>query len=242
MQSAIKKISKVIFDFDNTLFDAMQLKFLFRDIAMVNGYSDEESRAIYRAARNDQEGIIAITLERYLEEIRRRVHAEGKRINEAQTRAVIEKISEKGRELLLPGASELIEFCRIKNLDYYLLSLGVRPWQLQKMGWVGLDKIFTDKNTVFTVKENGGKVEALRFLFGAGFIGAGAVLFNDRVDESGELLNEFKELLVFLRCDKRDKRSGDQKAVANLLKQFGDRVVAADNLPELLGFFKKYAS
>lgn len=234
------KITTVIFDFDNTLFDSMQLKFLFRGIAQVNGFNDEESRNIYAEARNDEHGIIAITLERYVDEVRRRCEVEGKKFHENATRREVEKIKNIGIGLLLSGANELIDFCKEKKLNYYLLSLGVRDWQLEKMRWVGMDKIFNNKNTVFTVKESGGKVEAMQALFGNEFTGQGAVLINDRIDESADLLDEFPDLKVFLRRDERDERSIGETVVKNLLDRFGDRIVIVDNLVELLRVFKTY--
>ncbi|OGH93725.1 MAG: hypothetical protein A2538_02470 [Candidatus Magasanikbacteria bacterium RIFOXYD2_FULL_41_14] len=240
MEQVTNKKMKIIFDFDNTLFDSMQLKSMFRDIARVNGFSDAESRAFYSAARNDEDGIIAITLDRYLEEVRTRCISENKQIDEKATRAAVDKIKKNGVDLLLPGAKELLKFCCNQNFDYHLLSLGVRSWQMEKMRWVGIDKIFTDSNTVFTVKEAGGKVEALRELFGFDFTGKNTVLFNDRADESDELLEEFSDLVVFLRRDERDERSSG-KVVNDLLKNYGDRVFIAGNLSELLNSFINYA-
>ncbi|OGH87983.1 MAG: hypothetical protein A3J93_02295 [Candidatus Magasanikbacteria bacterium RIFOXYC2_FULL_42_28] len=241
-KNLIGKKPTVVFDFDNTLFDAMQLKFLFRAIAQANGFSDEQSRAFYSAARNEQDGIIAITLARYVDEVRRRCQVEGRNIDEIATGAVVGEIQKKGAGLLLSGARELLEFCQQKKLNYYLLSLGVRDWQLEKMRWVKIDKIFSDKNTVFTVKENGGKAEALRALFGADFTGKNTVLFNDRADESAELLLAFNDLVVFLRRDTRDERSSGEKVMANLRADYEDRIVIADGLLELLKIFKKYVS
>jgi len=232
-------VKSVVFDLDNTLIDAERVKWFFRQLALRHGFTEEEARDIYRQARNEKSGRIAITDGRFLQFLKETLESQGKRLDCGIVEEVFSEVEKEKDKLLFAGVEELIKFCAQHGIQSSLLSLGVEEWQKKKMRWVGLDEFFDDKNTVFTVEENGGKREALRKLFGKDFSGDGVVLFNDRPDESGELLDAFPGLRIFVRRDLDDIRH-DEKRWGEFIKKHEGRVVVATDLQTLLEKFKEY--
>ena len=232
-------VTDVVYDLDNTLIDAERVKWFFRQLVIRHGLTEEEAIGIYRQARNEEDGKIAITDERFLQFLRRELAARGKELDTDIVEDVFSKIKNEKEKLLLPGAVDLIKFCGKCEIRNHLLSLGVEEWQKKKIGWVGLDEFFNDENTVFTVEENSGKSGALRKIFGENFNGTGVVLFNDRVDESAELLDAYPELKVFARRDINDARH-DDAVWQEFSKKYEGRAVVATDLNILLEKFREY--
>jgi phosphoglycolate phosphatase-like HAD superfamily hydrolase len=234
-------LKAVVFDLDNTLINAERVKWFFRRLAEAHGFTDDEAKEIYRLARNHNTGEIAISDERFIQFLEMDLIENGKQLDHKIVEETFKEISENKKELVFAGAEELVEFCKENNWSHYLLSLGVEKWQKKKIAWAGLNKFFNDENTVFTVKENGGKREALQDLFGKDFTGKEVVLFNDRPDESGELLNFFPDLIIFVCRNLQDVRHSedDWKKFA---EKYSGRVVMANSLLELFLQFKEYVA
>jgi len=239
MENIMSGVTDVVYDLDNTLIDAERVKWFFRQLAKRHGLTEEEARGIYRQARNEEDGKIAITDERFLQFLRQELVELGKELDTDIVEDVFSKIKKEKEKLLLPGAVDLIKFCGKREIRNHLLSLGVEEWQKKKIGWVGLDEFFNDENTVFTVEENSGKSGALRKIFGENFNGTGVVLFNDRVDESAELLDAYPELKVFARRDINDARH-DDAVWQEFSKKYEGRIVVATDLNILLEKFREY--
>lgn len=239
MENIMSGVKNVVYDLDNTLIDAERVKWFFRQLALRHGFTEEESREIYRQARNEEDGKIAITDERFLRFLEETLTKQGKQLDNEIVEKVFSEVEKEKEKLLFPGAVELIEFCKQQKIENSLLSLGVKEWQKKKMRWVGLDKFFHDKNTVFTVEEDGGKREALQKLFGKDFTGEGVVLFNDRPDESGELLDTFPGLKIFVRRDMSDTRHNEE-VWGEFMKKYEGRAIVATDLKNLLEKFKEY--
>lgn len=239
MDNIMSGVTDVVYDLDNTLIDAERVKWFFRQLALRHGFSEEQAREIYRQARNEEDGKIAITDERFLRFLKETLAKQGKRLDDRIVEEVFSEVEKEKEKLLFAGATELMEFCQQRGIKNSLLSLGVEEWQKKKIGWVGLDKFFNDENTVFTVEEDGGKKEALQKLFGKDFTGKGVVLFNDRPDESAEFLEAFPELKIFVRRDMNDARHDDE-VWQEFSKKYEDRAVVATDLNILLEKFREY--
>jgi len=239
MEKFMKGIKHAVYDLDNTLIDAERVKWFFRQLAVRHGFTEKQAQEIYKQARNEEDGKIAITDERFLRFLKETLKRQGKQLNDQIVEEVFSEVEKDKGKLLFPGAVESIEFCEQRKIENSLLSLGVKDWQKKKMRWVGLDKFFNDQNTVFTVEENGGKKEALQKLFGKDFTGEGVVLFNDRPDESGELLDAFPGLKIFVRRDMNDARHDDE-VWREFSKKYEGRAIVATDLRTLLEKFKEY--
>jgi len=234
-------LKAVVFDLDNTLINAERVKYFFRRLAEAHGLTDDEAKEIYKLARNYNTGGIAISDERFIQFLEIDLIEKGRQLDAGLVEKVLKEISENKKELVFNGAEELVEFCQKNNWPHYLLSLGVEKWQKKKIAWAGLDKFFNDENTVFTIKENGGKRGALQDLFGKDFTGEGVVLFNDRSDESADLLEFFPNLIIFVCRNLEDARhsENDWKKFA---EKYSSRMIMANSLLELSLRFKEYAT
>jgi hypothetical protein len=146
-----------------------------------------------------------------------------------------ERLSEIGPSLMFEGARDMLRACS-ERFECYLLSLGVPVWQREKISLADIERYFSPERIIFTDRE-GGKVSALRELFGAQFDGADTVFFNDRPDESTELLEEFPKLHLFIRRDVHDQRYRDDAIWKSLYEQFPGRVVIASEVAQLFHVF-----
>jgi phosphoglycolate phosphatase-like HAD superfamily hydrolase len=225
----------VIFDFDNTLFDTETIKEYFWKIASIHDFSPAEILVLYRAAR-EADGHITITVESFLTVLKNELAQQGKVFLDRQVYEIINEME--NAEGLLPGAQRLLEFCQREQFPRYLLSLGVAKWQAQKVRRSGVEHYFEKDKIIFTSNIAEGKKEVLKQLFGRSFNGARTVLFNDKPDETAELLTAFPKLGAFLRREVRDGRYGADD-FQSLAKQFPGRVFWSETLDELTTVFKK---
>lgn len=224
----------VIFDFDNTLFDTETIKEYFWKIAALHGFSSAEILVLYRAAR-EADGHITITVESFLTVLKNELARQGKVFLDRQVYELINEMENaKG---VLPGALKLLELCQRQQLPRYLLSLGVARWQAQKIQRSGIGHYFENDKIIFTTDVKEGKKDVLKKLFGRSFNGSHTILFNDKPDETEELLITFPKLGVFLRREVRDARYGADDFQA-LVKQFPQRVFWSETLDELTAVFK----
>lgn len=230
-----KKIERVVFDFDNTLFDTEAKKSALYRMAEAHGYSRADAKEIYRAARTAQEKIM-MSLSSYVHVLRERLHAEGKEFLSGDVSRIIGTMEE--GDGLLPGAKELLRYCLSKSLPCYLLSLGVKAWQEEKVKQSGITEFFPRHHIVYTDTLETGKIDVLHKLFGRSFDGAGTVIFNDKPDETAALLTIFPELLAFVRIETRDERYAPD-TYRSLADQFPGRVFLSEQLSQLHDLFAR---
>lgn len=219
----------VVFDFDNTLFETEKLKEKFYAMAEIHGYTREDAKHIYNEARVASERII-INLSSYLVILREQIHADGLTFLSEEVSSIIEKVG-KG-DGLLPYARELLKFAQVQGLDMYLLSLGVKEWQEEKVRQANIDKFFEDGKIIYTDQIKGGKVQVLRELFGTDFTGANTAIFNDKPDETRLMLESFPDIVAFARYEVKDDRFSPINFDV-LEKDFPGRVVWSEDLREL---------
>lgn len=222
-------IKKVVFDFDNTLFDTEAVKFFFRRVAMELGYSEAEAKIFYHEARTDG-NIMAITFDAYVEVVKKHLQRDKKDFFPAVVESIFKKMKKEGH--LLSGALELVEFCRTEGLQSYIVSLGLESWQREKFKLSGLESYFEPSHVVYSAQIEDGKTNSLKSLFGAGFDGSETALFNDKPDETAQLLRDFPQLKAFVRQEPRDQRY-KQTSFNQLMVSFPGRVKCSRELAVL---------
>ncbi|OIO19084.1 MAG: hypothetical protein CO029_04465 [Candidatus Magasanikbacteria bacterium CG_4_9_14_0_2_um_filter_41_10] len=215
----------VVFDFDNTLFEAERLKFALYGFVETYGFSQEDAKEMYRLSR-DLDGHVTFSPERFCEVLN--VAIEKKQQGTSVDPSFV-------REHLMhhvgvvTGAIELLTLLKEKNISMYLLSLGVSEWQHEKVKMSGIDVFFASDRIHYTTHVQEGKIIALRSIFGENFTGENTYLFNDKPDETKVLLASFPELHVYLRCDVTDMRYV-RADFDELVNEYGDRAMYADDL------------
>jgi phosphoglycolate phosphatase-like HAD superfamily hydrolase len=224
-----EKITRVVFDFDNTLFDTERRKQLLYEMAMLHGYSKEEGKKMYDEARVVGEKIV-ISLSSYISILQEYVTRDKKQFRAVDVSSLIQKMHH--GDGLLSGAKKLLFWCKSLPVEMYLLSLGVRGWQEEKVAQAGIADFFGDEHIVYTDKVDNGKIKSLQMLFGENFKGEGTLIFNDKPDETAALLQEFPGLVACVRREPLDDRFSED-SYTDLKKNFPDRVVCSERLEEL---------
>lgn len=223
-------VTHVIFDFDNTLYQTEKLKAKFYAMAEIHGYTREEAKDIYNEARVASEKII-INLSSYLVVLREQIQADGLTFLNEEVSEIIKKVGH--GDGLIPYARELLKYTHEQKLEMYLLSLGVKEWQEEKVQQSNINQYFKNGNIVYTDKIKGGKVSVLKELFGESFTGTGAIIFNDKPDETRRMLEAFPDIKAFVRYEILDDRYSPINFDV-LEKDFPDRVIWSEDLKELL--------
>lgn len=222
-------IERIVFDFDNTLFDTERRREYFYEMVELHGYSREAAYAMYLETRVAQEKIF-ISLASFLTTLKRKLNQDGKTfLSEEVSQKIVEMNAGDG---LLPGARSLLEQCVKLTVPLYLLSLGVREWQEEKVQQSGIGKFFPRDHIIYTDRIHGGKETALRDLFGASFDGAGTLVVNDKPDETERLLETFPRLSACLKIEARDPRI-NQAQYALVAERFSSRAVVAAELADV---------
>ncbi|MFB6226332.1 MAG: HAD family hydrolase [Candidatus Paceibacteria bacterium] len=233
--SDLSHIEKIVFDFDNTLFDTETKKQNLYKMAEIHGYSHDEARQIYKKARTENEKII-MSLSSYMKVLRERVNEDDKEFKSDQVSEIITEL--KGGDGLLPYAAEFLKYCLSEGLETYVLSLGQKDWQEEKVQQSGIKDFMPEDNIVYTNSTNGGKQRFLRQLFGDDFTGSETLFVNDKPDETGDILSDFPDLLAMLRREPRDDRYQDED-FKRLKEQYPQRVITySEQLKQLLDKFK----
>lgn len=228
------EIKRIIFDFDSTLFDTEYIKDIFWHLGSIHGYSLEETQQIYKEARERGE-TITMAIGSFLIALKKHCINDGKVYNDKKVEHIITKLPR--HERLLPGAEDLLIFCKKKPVELYLLSLGVPAWQEEKVKNSGADKFFETDNIIYTDDINVGKEKVLQDLFGDDFKGDGTVMFNDKPDETDILLQRFPDFLMFVKREVRDRRFVKNDFV-NLQEKYPDQIIWSENLVDLLTALK----
>lgn len=225
----------VIFDFDSTLFDTESRKEWLWKMAAAHGYSRPEAIAIYQRARQ-RGGTMVLSLGSWLAALDQQRERDGRARQDDDLNALIAAMEE--ASALVSGARELLTWCRDQNLIRYLVSLGERSWQEEKLKQAGAGRWFEPGHILYTTDIRHGKAELLRRLGGPGFTGQRTALFNDKPDETRELLQTFPDLVAFLRHETRDQRY-QAADFEKLVSEFPGRAHWSPELLELLPPFKQ---
>ena len=231
-----KPVSSVVFDLDNTLINTEKIKEYFYEMAVVHGYSLYIAKEIYVESRT-KGGKVIMSFDQYIKVLRQWLARDGREFKDKEIEEIKGKIYS-GVDLLIPGAVELLDFCKNKGLKIYLLSLGVPTWQHDKFKMAGLDKYFDEgSEVVYTDMVGEGKVEAIKRIFNQGLDGEEIVLFNDKPDETEYILSVIN-LRAFLRKDSKDDRYTEGDYV-DLQSRYSDRLTWSDDLKVLKEEFTK---
>jgi len=149
-------LKAAIFDLDSTLIDTQIIKKRLFDFLMeAYNFSKDEVKEIYENARVDNKGKNTFSLER-LEKV----------IKDGDKK--LAKWFEKTEmDLLIEGVDKILSFFRVNKIPIYILTLGVKRWQLDKIKKSGLGDLLTKpekKNIKFTDEEDStkGKEEEIR--------------------------------------------------------------------------------
>jgi len=223
----------VIFDFDNTLFDTESLKQSWYEMACVHGYTHTDAEEIYRQSRVNG-ARMAVSMSAYITALRMRVEQDGKTFLFVEVSDSIERM--KQGPSLLPGARMLLAYCVKHDLDRYILSLGVREWQEEKIARAGVSRYIPSANIMYTDSIDTGKIQLLRERFGEDFSGADTILWNDKPDETATLLDAFPQLIAFVRREVRDVRY-PRSSYDSLLQKYPQRVRWSTDLRILFPYF-----
>ncbi len=228
--NSFKKIHTAVFDFDNTLFDTELVKRKLREVVMDYGVDSEIAQKVYDLASvNGDE--VTFSIEYFFEVLQKELEKLSIQVPDGDFEKLREKILEGAN--LLKGAKEILDKCKNENMKMYLLSLGVKKWQDEKLDFAGIRNYFDNENIVYTLGVKLGKVETLKNIFGNGFGGSGCVLFNDKPDETEAILEAFPEMKVFLRFDKRDFRYSEQN-FKDLREKYSDRIEYSSDLSDFI--------
>lgn len=228
------RIDAVIFDFDSTLFDTEKKKHGFYEIAECHGYTRREAKDMYDQSRA-QGNRMMISIAGFLSVLRESLTQSGKEFQSKEVSNIIDQMN-KGVGLL-PGAKALLEFSKRREMPMMLLSLGVREWQEEKVNKSGVDRCFATEDIVYTDILDTGKIDIIRERFGKDFDGVGVVLFNDKPDETADILRAFPKMFAYVRREVRDDRYTEED-FSSFQAAFPDRVVYADDLQFLRGLFQ----
>lgn len=237
MKSPLKlpsPIERIVFDFDNTLFDSEAKKQGLYRMAEVHGYSRAEAMELYDKARVRQEKIM-MSLSSYVDVLREALLRDNKLFLAGDVSDIISHM--KRGDGLLPGARELLAYCHDRMIPLYLLSLGVREWQEEKVEQSGIEKYFSKDNIIYTELLHEGKKQSLKELFGSGFTGKGTLLVNDKAGETMELLTAFPDLVALVRIELRDPRNRAEE-YEQLARDFAPRVQMHESLVVLKDFLQ----
>lgn len=231
----LPQIEQVVFDFDNTLFNTEKFKQKLYKMAKIHGYSHERARNIYKRSRTENERII-MSLSSFINVLKEDLQKDEIDFKSEKVSDMITDM--KNNDGLLPYAAELLKYCKQQDLDTYVLSLGYKEWQEEKIEQSGIKSILDEENILYTDNIENGKQGILRDLFGKNFSGENTAFFNDKPDETGDILHDFKQLRAFVRFEERDDRYR-QADFEQLKDRFDERIFWSEQLKVLLNKFKK---
>jgi len=222
-------IKAAIFDLDATLIDTERIK---KDIIdfIVSGFGLNKKQAleVYKNSRKENEKNIFS-----LESLKKETKKIAKDFSEEKWASFVSDFNQPDKSLLINGVSDILAYLSQEKIPVFVLTLGVKEWQDIKIERSGLKNLLGKDfgNIKYTEEEDAraGKIKEIREILKE--LGADdcreVLFFNDKPDETLEIMGEFPELRVFVRREKNDKRySGrDFKKLEknkNILKVSGD--------------------
>lgn len=208
-----------IFDFDNTLFQTEQIKQKLFATGEAHGLTPQEARDLYATAR-DTDGKIVFTLEHFFSLLDAKVQM-------TQTLGRW-KESLLRDHMLVPGAIQLLTALKQRSAAMYLLSLGQPTWQEEKVSLSGIGAFFHRDHILYTTDMSEGKKVYIEDLIKKEQTEE-VLLFNDKPDETEQLLASFPRLTAYVRRDRDDGRYTDADFI-HIVDTFGSRVRVHDDL------------
>ncbi len=213
------KIKGLIVDLDSTLFRTELVKDKIFDFIRSCGFVEEEIKKIYNESRSI--GNVNVFTLRHLEEVTRRHIESGERgqsFNEERWRGIVSGEEFKNGELLIDGAQEFIEYAEKNNIPFFIVTLGVHEWQLDKINMSGLGEMLEKRGMPVsqivrhTVNEIDGKEELIKNIISElGVVSCeGLVFVNDKPDETERILEKFPELRAVIRVESSDVRYSEE--------------------------------
>src|SRR3990167_6076404 len=133
-----KTISVALFDLDRTLLDTEKLVGMLKHISQAYGINPVEERQIYWGVMNTG-AKNSFSLEAYVAALRKATKHDP-RLGDEAAEKVKKNIRATGERLLMPGAQELLRFCKKRGIACYVLTLGLPKWQTRKILWTKLDE------------------------------------------------------------------------------------------------------
>jgi hypothetical protein len=229
----------LVFDFDNTLFDTEELKRTMYRAAIECGLTPVEAREVYNRARGGVSGKITISIDSFFKELSAHIRTTGEEFDEKKTVMLKQWLVDHGSELVFAGVDDFL-LKVTKRFSCYLISLGVPTWQQEKINLSGLVKYFSEDKMVLTDDVDTGKHAVLTKLFGKDTGRSNIILFNDKPDESEDLLNNFPNIMMYIRRDMRDERYLDEAIWQRLREKYAGRVMMSSDITELfMDFLEK---
>ncbi len=226
---APSRIEYLVFDFDSTLFDTERKKHGFYEIAECHGYTREEAKELYDRSRVIGNRMM-ISISSFLSVLQEDLKRDSKSFQSREVSAIITGMNR--GDGLLPGAKALLAFCKKNHIPRCLLSLGVRDWQEEKVEKSGVDAFFEPDDIIYTDVMNTGKIDILHERLGSRGAGEGVVLFNDKPDETSDILRAFPDMFAYVRQEPQDDRYSDADFAA-LRKTFPDRTLCTTDLRDI---------
>ena len=235
MITELPNVTRIIFDLDSTLFDTEFFKEKMYEIVTIHGYSHDEAVELYQAARLEGDSVV-ISMPHFLSVLQKRLESDGR---EFQSHAVTEILNElEGHDGRLPGAGELLAYCKEQGFEMKLLSLGVHDWQEKKLHQARLHEFFSEEDIVYTTDERIGKVETVQQLAADTDGGEGIVLINDKPTEIDEMMQVLPNMITFARCEIRDTRYTDAQYEA-LEEKYTEKFFWSPNLIDIRDALKR---
>ena len=233
-----KESPVLVFDFDNTLFDTEELKRTMYRAAIECGLTLVEAREVYNRARGGVSGKITISIDSFFKELSAHIRDTGKEFDVQKIVVLKQWLVDHSSKLVFAGVDDFLSKVT-KRYSCYLISLGVPTWQREKINLSGLAKYFPEDKIVLTDDVDTGKHAAFTKLFGKDSGGSNIILFNDKPDESEDLLNNFSNMTMYIRRDMRDERYRDEVIWQRLREKYVDRVMISSDITELFRDFLK---
>lgn len=241
-------IKVAIFDLDGTLIDTESIKiFLFNYLGQI-GFDKVQAKQIYKNAR-DFGGKNKFSLNVFKNEVINNTKMCGRDFDEMAWGKMISGLNNLEKNILVEGVEDVFSFFKERDIPTYILTLGVKEWQIDKIKLSGLDKIVLSEgvmleecdNIICTENEDvrQGKILEIKNILSKFDLASAEniIFFNDKPDETDKILEEFPGMHAFLRKDYRNLsyRDEDYESIVNL-----DRVIKISNNFNFIDDLKKH--